>query len=492
MKGGAASMDEGFAVGGSKDANAFRQNIENGYLPFDTNITYEGIFYGYYFDRGQTEACTDLFCPAYSEMRSSDILSENEEIYLSVGLSSGLTEADMQRKKLNLVVVLDISGSMSSPFNSYYYDQYGNPVEENASSTQTKIQIANRAIVDMLDHLKRGDRFGMALFDDTSYLAKPLTPVEDTDMEAIKEHILEIETKGGTNMEAGYTRGTELFEDVEGADPDEYENRIIFLTDAMPNMGDTSEESLLGMVETNTTSRLYTTFIGIGVDFNTTLVEAITKVRGANYYSVHNDKEFKTRMDDEFEYMVTPLVFDLELKFSSEGYAIDAVYGSPEADQSTGVLMRVNTLFPSKSEGGETKGGIILLKLKRTGDAAGIELAASYENRSGEAFTTRVSLDYDSELDVAPNTGIRKAILLSRYVNLMKEWIAFERQDITVDPNLSDWEQNSTPLTVSDEYRDKMQTFLAGYEAEAARIGDNTLDREAELLETLIAWSPHD
>ena len=197
-------------------------------------------------------------------------------------------------------------------------------------------------------------------------------------------------------------------------------------------------------------------------------------------------------MDVEFEYMVTPLVFDLELNFSSEGYAIDAVYGSPEADQSTGVLMRVNTLFPSESEGGQTKGGIILLKLKRTGGPTKIELAASYKNRSGEGFTTRVSLDYDAELDVAPNTGIQKAILLSRYVRLMKEWIAFEPQDIIVDPNLSEWEQNSTPLTVSEVYRTKMQTFLTAYKAEADRIGDSTLDREADILETLIAWNPQD
>ena len=94
----------------------------------------------------------------------------------------------------------------------------------------------------------------------------------------------------------------------------------------MPNTGDTSESSLLGMVEGNATAGLHTTFIGIGVDFNTTLIDAITKVRGANYYSVHNEAEFKTRMDDEFEYMVTPLVFDLQLEFSSEGYAIDVEY----------------------------------------------------------------------------------------------------------------------------------------------------------------------
>ena len=76
------------------------------------------------------------------------------------------------------------------------------------------------------------------------------------------------------------------------------------------------------MVEENANNGIYTTFIGVGVDFNTELVNLIGSVRGANYYSVHNSEEFKTRMGEQFEYMVTPLVFDLNLKFDSESFVI--------------------------------------------------------------------------------------------------------------------------------------------------------------------------
>ena len=40
----------GFSVGGAKDINNFRENIKNGYLPVPTDVTYEGLFYDYYFD----------------------------------------------------------------------------------------------------------------------------------------------------------------------------------------------------------------------------------------------------------------------------------------------------------------------------------------------------------------------------------------------------------------------------------------------------------
>lgn len=485
-----AGGSTGLAVGGAMDANNFRQNIENGYLPLETDITHEGLYYGYFFDRGQTEPCTELFCPTYSQMRSTDILTTSEQDYLSVGLSSGLTEADTQRKKLNLVIVLDISGSMSSSFDSYYYDSYGNLVTSQEVSTKTKMALANESVVAMMDHLSSGDRFGMVLFDDVGYLAKPLSPVDRTDMAAIAAHVLELAPQGGTNMEAGFRLGTEtLAAMASDADPSEYENRIIFLTDAMPNLGDLSESSLLGMVGANADSRMYTSFIGIGVDFNTELIEALSKVPGANYYSVHTEGEFNKRMDEEFEYMVTPLVFNLELQFESEGFEIEAVYGSPEADQATGTLMRVNTLFPSASEGGETKGGIVLLKLRRIGDANGIVLSATYEDRNGNSYSTRKSFDFNAALGVAPNTGIQKAILLSRYVNLMKAWIVSERQAAaTADPALSDWERTSLPLTVSEAYRTTFQTFLQGFTAEADRIGDPTLAQEQELLQSLIEY----
>ena len=39
----------------------FRENIEQGYMPLPTDVTYEGLFYDYYFETGQMEACEKLF-----------------------------------------------------------------------------------------------------------------------------------------------------------------------------------------------------------------------------------------------------------------------------------------------------------------------------------------------------------------------------------------------------------------------------------------------
>jgi len=500
----------GFSVGGARDINNFRANIENGYLPLPTDVTYEGLFYDYYFDTGRQSECRDLFCPSYSYAVTEDSFSGEVEYYLAVGLNSGMKESDFERKKLNLVIVLDISGSMGSTFDRYYYDRFDQQVEREGEEEdwgKTKMEIAAESVVALLSHLRDEDRFGMVVFNNDASVAKPLRLVGETDMDAIEDHILDLRAGGGTHMSAGMEAGTDLFGEYLDADPTEYENRIIFLTDAMPNIGETDRHGLLGMTGDNADEGLYSSFIGIGVDFNSELVEFITVIRGANYYSVHSARDFENRLDEEFEYMVTPLVFDLRLELAAEGWDIEKVYGSPEADESTGALMRVNTLFPSKTEGGETRGGLVLLKLEKRGSSEGeLVLKVSYEDRNGNHDRVETAVDFgEGEAEFFDNTGVRKGVLLSRYADLLINWMIDEREHVTwsrpwepmvdhevgicVPPQmetwLGEWERQSMPLTVSPEYEELFEEFADYFETEMEAIGDDELDRELDVLEEL-------
>lgn len=502
-----SSASVGFAVGGAKDIENFRENIEQGYMPLPTDVTYEGLFYDYYFETGQVEACEKLFCPSYSYAISKDPISGEAQRYLSVGLNSGIT--DFARKKLNLVVVLDYSGSMGSPFNDYYYDQFGNKVEieEDADSGKTKMEIADQAVVDLLSHLEDDDRFGLVIFSDEAYVVEPLTKVEDKDLETLEDAILDVEEYGGTNMESGMEKGTAAFGKYVEIDPSERENRIIFITDAMPNLGETGVGDLLSILEENADEGIYTTFIGVGVDFNTALVEKITKVRGANYYSVHSASEFEERMDEEFDFMVTPLVFDLLLMLDAPGYRIEKVYGSPEADEATGEIMKVNTLFPSKAEEGEVKGGIILIKLNQISPEEGLTLKVSYEDRNGNEDSDEAQVIFpEVEPDFYQNDGIRKAVLLSRYADLLKNWIVDEREALesekSVQPSvtledgivvpepveLGEWERQSLPLQVSEPYRNLFDVFGTYFENESDGLGDIDLQQEEVVLDKLSSY----
>lgn len=516
----------GFSAGGAKDVQNFRTNIQRGYLPIETDITYEGIFYDYYFDiAGEKPArasfsngSSALFTPAFSWSASKNPLDPSTvENYLCIGLKSETDFSKAKRKTLNLVIVLDISGSMSSSFGSYYYDQMNKKDAAEAEAAEkeyagqgrlSKLDVAARSIVALLAHLKPGDSLGIVLFDDRSYLAKPLNRIDNANMKALKGHILGLEPGGGTNMSAGYIKGRSLLNGCESLDPELYENRIILLTDAMPNIGWVGRDSLAALSEEYSRNRIYTTFIGMGVDFQTELVEHITKVRGANYYSVHSAWEFKKRMDLEFDYMVNPLLFDLKTRFVSDAYEIEEIYGSPEANISTGELMRVNTLFPSPASETGIKGGVILLKLKnKTGaappagsaaESAGsleIKLITEYELRSGalESSSVEIAAPAPGSVSAAGEKDARKAVLLARFVRLSKEWLSRGSKSDTARPELKDtsggrnyWERESKPLGISKTYADAFAKFNSHFEEESAAIGDDDLMREKELIELIL------
>jgi Ca-activated chloride channel family protein len=278
----------------------------------------------------------------------------------------------------------------------------------------------------------------------------------------------------------------------------------------MPNYGTISKEGLLSYIKDNADKGIYTTFIGVGVDFNTKLIEEISDVKGANYYSVHNSKEFKERMGEQFEYMVTPLVFDLNLNLKSDDYNIEMVYGSDSENGKKENLMKVNTLFPSKtSEKGEVKGGVILVKLnERTEKKNGkVELEVSYKDRNGKEYKNNQTIFFDNNKneEFYDNSGIRKAIVLTRYANILKNWILFERTEdrrFMIGSNkgivdlfytedeitkiLGEHERMSVKLKVSEEYKEIFRNMKEYILKENKDIMDNTLKKEIEILDMLI------
>ena len=469
----------GYTVGGAGDANNFRDNVREGYLPLPTDITYEGLFHNYYFETGGGGYCAETFCPSYSTAVTEHPVTEETERYMTVGLNSDMDADEFERKKLNLVVVLDKSDSMSSGFKEYYYDRYGNR-HEVETEDRSKMGVAKDAVGSVAERLDEDDRLGVVTFDNKAHVERRLSPVRST--ERAKASVQNVAPSGGTRLSAGMEEASAMFDEFENADPTEYENRVVFVTDAMPNTGDTTRSGLLDRIEENADRGVHTTFVGVGVDYNTELVEGITSVRGANYFSVHSAEEFEERMEDGFEYAVTPLVYDLSVEV--DGAEVERVYGT-DAEGSTDEVMRTKTLFPSPQKDGETKGGVVLVKLDENAEEA--RLRATWEERGGRRGSSERRVSFTE--DGFENDGVRKAVLLARYGRLMKDWSRHEwtqARGENTDDGLGRWERRSEELRVSREYRDRIDGFIEHFESETEALGDEDLSKETEVMEEIL------
>jgi len=463
-----------------------------------------------------------------------------DEFWMSVGLNSGTQASDFRRKNLNLVLVVDISGSMGSPCSSYHYDgprkKKLSDDEDGDDARKPKMQLANEAVVALLSQLRPEDRVAIVLFNNDTRVLQTLTFVADLKICDVSARQLEVTQSGGTNMEVGFRTAAELLRPVASASTGfDEESRIVFLTDDMPNSGATSGMAMLDMVRSEAERGIYTSLLGIGLDFNSDVVEAMSKAKGAWYGSVKTATEFRRRLDEEFDYMVTPLVFNLRVNLASDTYAIDKVFGSPEAELATGQLMRVNTLFPSpKDDTGRTKGGIILLRLVRKSSVVSsvadetIKIRVSYEDRCGvpdfceqcvvPPFSLDSSVDYRKEgHGFFENSAIRKAVLLARYTSVLHQWLVDERhararaaEDASALPTtsieamksrgifaalaaaanweeLGEWEQRSLNLSILPQYKDVFAKFMQYMSHEAVELEDDNLKQEEELLQKLIS-----
>jgi len=496
------SPSYGLSTGGAKDVGNFRANIGEGYLPLPSDLSEEGLFYDYYFDTGEQSECNELFCPSLSMAVSPDPLSDETEYYMTVGLNSNLTEETFSRPRLNLVIVLDVSTSMDSRFTEYYYDSVTGDDREDIDTS--KLDSAKTAVAGLLDHLGPDDQIGLIVFSDEASTLFEMTSLNQPQDVELREVLSHVETIGGTNLESGLRRGYELLRGMADTDLEEVENRMILLTDMMPNLGTLSEYGLGKLVSDSANEGIFTTFVGIGVDFNSELMTSLYDVRGANAFTVRSADDFLDLMADEFSLHVTPVAFDISLEIESDGYVVEKVYGSTSADAATDTVFEIRTLFPSKRVDDEVRGGVVLVKLAKASDDPEIRVGVKYTTRDGGLHTTSKTISFPSESsEVYANLGIRKAILLSRYADLLRAWMEHERSEEgdreevewaipTWVPPLGEWERTSESLEVSPLYVAMLDYFLSYFQKESELLADETLEQEIEVLELLSNWSSQD
>jgi Ca-activated chloride channel family protein len=111
---------------------------------------------------------------------------------------------------------------------------------------------------------------------------------------------------------------------------------ILFITDACPNIG-LGETGLKSKGENAFISSNHTlgiTYVGVGLSFNAEVSEELSQVRGTTIFNVNSSRELKKTLVEDFNYLVTPVAFDVDLKLNCNGYSIDTVYGSDDEKQS--------------------------------------------------------------------------------------------------------------------------------------------------------------
>ncbi|XP_062501858.1 uncharacterized protein LOC134178963 [Corticium candelabrum] len=423
-------------------------------------LNYENMFYCYGFATGK--ATTVPFEPRFAALTDKSPFTNATQQWVGMSLNSMYDGKGMEKHKrprLNLVVVLDISGSMGMAFNEDCSDQ--------------KIEVAKNCLSALVDQLGKGDKVGLVLFNHNAHVAVKLTEWTKTHAAKIKDTIKSLKAGGSTNLSAAAQCATDLYKTA--GESTKSSNRIIFLTDLNSTVDSHNDEKrLLAMLQTNSQQGIYTTVVGIGMDLNVELVTQISKTPGAKYCSVDSAHEFERIATKEFPYDVTVIGFNIQMKLNSKEYEFVKGFGSPEVNSlKRGQPIKISSEFPCiHDDKGEAKGGIFLFQL---GTKAGrepkekaIKIDVSWEDTSGIVHekTCIVPLGVNKQ-----DPGTRKAVALVRYVDLHNDYVL---------------EEGKHPV----KYVELFQMFKDHFIAEMTAVGDTSIDTnnkgDVELLDKII------
>ncbi len=318
--------------GGAQDIKHFRNAAAGVGLPLPGGLTVEGLMGEHDLTLPSSAACRQLFCIVAESMPAALPLRADDKLFVGVGFASNLDASQWQRDPLNLVAVVDQSGSM----------------------TNEPIELVRQSLLKILGQMRAGDRMSIILYGNDAHVhLKPTDFAGNRDR--IAAAIRAIDIDGATNMESGLRLGYDTA--LDDAPRFKGNTRVMLFTDEQPNVGSTDAESFMGMAEAASHKGIGLTTIGVGVQFDAALATRVSSTRGGNLFFIADAAEVASVFDKQLDTMGSEVAHDLALTLRpAAGYRISGVFGVPadvmeETAEGT-ITVRVPTVFLSTNGGG--------------------------------------------------------------------------------------------------------------------------------------------
>lgn len=214
-----------------------------------------------------------------------------EDGYFILFAAPGFDTSKRKAVPKDVIFVFDTSGSMSGK----------------------KMEQGKKALLFCIQNLNEEDRFEIIRFStETEALFNSLKDVSDQTKKEAETFVTGLKTIGGTAINDA------LLTALATGDKDSTRPRlIVFLTDGLPTVGESSVEAIVKNVaeKANGSTRIFA--FGVGTDVNTHLLDRIAEeTRAASQY-VLPDEDTEVKLSSFFSKINDPVLSDLSLDFSN-------------------------------------------------------------------------------------------------------------------------------------------------------------------------------
>jgi Ca-activated chloride channel homolog len=253
---------------------------------------------------------------------------------------AGKALANARRKPVNLVLVIDRSGSMGS---------------------ENKLQQVKDAAAAIIDQMNPTDRIAAVIYDDAVETLIPSTLVENK--ETLKTAINSLTPGGSTNLYGGLEQGFQAARENFRTDS---VNRIILLSDGLANAGVTDPAQITSEARNIRENKISVSTMGVGIDYNESLMANVADFSGGNYYYISSSRNMTEVFRKEWNMMEKLVANNAHATFDlANGVDVVDVAGFTWRKEGRRLKIEVPDIYS-----GETKR--ILVQLRATTNARSI------------------------------------------------------------------------------------------------------------------------
>lgn len=372
----------GLGQAGAQDFGLFRQILEDGEIPHPDTLDDIGFFAEHKLDYPPPD-CGQSVCIHALGGAMGNMITGSTCTILQIGLNTPLDPNTLERPPLDLVLAIDVSGSMANG----------------------PLDAVKTGLVRMLDHLEPGDTVTLVTYSDGARIVtERADPAEDKN--ALEIAINGLAPRGGTNIYDGLFTAFDLA--LEARVPGR-EARVVLLSDGEATAGLTSPARMQSLAAGYAREGIGLTTIGVGESFDVEVMRGLAEVGAGNFYFLDDPAAAREVFTEEVATFLHPVALDVEIFIATgPAYTARQVYGTRQFDGgSSGGVIRIPSLFVAgrKSsqdsiEGGRRGGGgAILVELLPRAASALASLQLTQEER---AEVGNVSIRW-----VDPVTGAR-------------------------------------------------------------------------------------
>jgi Ca-activated chloride channel family protein len=281
-----------------------------------------------------------------------NVLAEGQsgKVYMRVGLEGLPYEDETDRPPVNVVLVIDKSGSMEGE----------------------RIAQAREAAMMAVDRLEKGDVLGVVAYSHNIEVVAPAERLRNA--EAIREDILRLHADGRTALYAGVKEGLRQLREFR----DPYAiNRIILLSDGMANVGPSSPAELEELGREAAKDGISVTTIGLGLGYNEDLMTRLALASDGNHAFVEHPADLVRIFNREFGDVLSAVGGDVDVEIECpDGFYPMRALGREAKIEGQKIKFKLNQLY------GRQEKYLV------------VELKVSEDRAKGEGEAARVQVNY--------------------------------------------------------------------------------------------------